>query len=78
MQLPVIKKLITEPLDVLKLAEQALMEGKKPPITIEGKDEGDQLTNLLGAIAVKEEMMRGVSERDALRAFAQRVRDVIQ
>jgi hypothetical protein len=64
--------------DELKKAEEALVNEEELPFEVPGEDEGEQMTHLLGAIWVAEQMMEGVSSRDALRAFSQRVRNSIQ
>jgi hypothetical protein len=78
MQLPVIKSLAeTYTLQQLQAAENALYEEQKPEILIEGKDEGEQLTHVLAAIAILEEVAKGVELRMAIRNYTQRVRNSI-
>lgn len=77
MQLPAVRKLLTYSHEELKAAETALMDGKPLPMEVEGHDEGEQLTHLLGAIWIKEQVAGGMDEKEALRAFASRVRDSI-
>jgi hypothetical protein len=78
MQLPVIKSLAeTYTLQQLQAAENALYEEQKPEILIEGKDEGEQLTHALAAIAILEEVAKGVELRMAIRNYTQRVRNSI-
>lgn len=75
MKLPVIKQLSEQQtLDALRKAEENLLETGDPGIAVDGEDEGEQLTHLLGAIWVLEQMEQGVPARDALRAFALKVR----
>lgn len=79
MQIPVIKKLSeTYTIEQLKAAEDALLNEQKPSIEVEGKDEGEQLTHVLAAIDILEDMAKnGVDARTALRNYTQRVRNSI-
>ncbi len=75
MKLPVIKQLSEQyTLDILRKAEEDLLETGTSGIVVDGDDEGEQLTHILGAIWVLEQIEQGVPARDALRAFAQKVR----
>lgn len=67
----------TYDLDTLNKAVEAMENEQTPDIEVNGADEGDQLSNLLGAIEIKEAIANGESERDALRAFSGRVRDIL-
>jgi len=65
-------------LEELMQAEEALLEEQTPSITIEGKDEGEQLTHVIGAIWCKEEITRtGCDTRTAVRNYTQKVRNSI-
>ena len=78
MKIPAIKKaveLFTS--EQLREAEQALYEEQTPVISIEGDDEGEQLTHVLAALEIKENMAKGRDFKDALRAYTQRVRNSI-
>jgi len=79
MKLPVIKFLAeNQSLEALKEAEQHLMNAETLNIEVEGADEGEQLTHILGAIEVLENIQKdNVSLTLALRNFAQRVRKSI-
>ena len=79
MKIPAIKKLIeTQNLEALKSAEEALMNELQVPIEIEGEDEGEQLTHVLAAIWIKEEMLKNQTEfAQALRLYTARVRKSI-
>ncbi len=78
MKLPVIRNLAEQhSLDALHEAENALLEEETPSFEVGGDDEGEQLTHLLGAIWIREQMAAGMEFKDAFRAFAQRVRDSI-
>lgn len=78
MKLPVIRSLAEQhSLDELHAAENAILEEEKPAFEVGGEDEGEQLTHLLGAIWIREQMAAGMDFKEAFRAFAQRVRDSI-
>ena len=78
MQLPVIKHLAeTYTIEQLRAAENCFYEEQQPAIKIEGKDEGEQLTHTLAAIAILEEVQKGVDLRTAIRNYTQRVRNSI-
>jgi hypothetical protein len=76
MKIPVIKQ-ITElyTIDQLKIAEENLLNGNALGISVEGSDEGEQLTHILAAIFIKEYMLQhGNDYPSALRAYSQKVR----
>ena len=79
MKLPVIKHLVeTYSRDELQLAEQNLLDEMPISIEVEGKDEGEQLTHILGAIDVLERVkLENKDKSTALREFFQRVRNSI-
>jgi len=65
-------------LETLRNAEEALLEEQEAVITVAGGDEGEQLTNLSGAIWVKEQMeQNGTALKTEVRNFTQRVRNSI-
>ena len=78
MKLPVIRNLagLHNEADLLA-AEAALLEGEPLPFEVEGVDEGEQYTHILGALDVVRAKAAGQDERDALRAFGLRVRNSI-
>jgi hypothetical protein len=79
MKLPVIKQL-TESYSVedLKLAEEAILNEETPSISIDGEDEGEQLTHCMAAIWIKNEMQeKKLDFRNAMRAYTNRVRKSI-
>jgi hypothetical protein len=79
MKIPAIKKLVEthSVFDLLK-AETQLMEGKLPSIEIEGSDEGEQLTHVIAAMWIIEEMKNNnVDFKDALREYTKKVRESI-
>ncbi len=79
MKLPVIRHLAeTFSIDQLREAEDCLLNEKNPAIAIEGDDEGEMLTHVLGAIDILEDMQKSGSDfRTALRNYTQRVRNSI-
>lgn len=77
MKIPAIKALLEHDIDTLRKAEAAIEEGETPEIEVGGVDEGDQLTNVFGAIWIKEQIEKGTEEKEALRAFTKKVRNSI-
>jgi hypothetical protein len=77
MKIPVIKKLLEQDMELLRRLEEQIAEGETPEIVVEGDDEGEQLTHVFGAIWIKEQMAAGMEEREAMRAFSQKVRNSI-
>ena len=79
MQLPIIKHLAeTYTIEQLRSAESAILEEMKPEIPVEGKDEGEQLTHVLAAIEIHNDMQKNnIDFRTALRNYTQRVRNSI-
>ena len=78
MKLPVIRPLAAAHTEAeLLAAEVALLEGDALPFPVEGVDEGEQYTHILGALDVVRAVAAGQDEREALRAFGQRVRNSI-
>jgi len=79
MKIPSIKKIAESySLDDLRRAELALLEERNLDIEIEGSDEGEQLTHIIAAVEIKEQMEKdGVPFPKALRNYTQRVRNSI-
>lgn len=79
MQIPVIKTLVEKySLEQLQAAEEAIMEEQNPEIEIEGNDEGEQLTHVIAAIWVKNEMEKeGIPVGKAVRNYTVKVRNSI-
>ncbi|MFN5371152.1 MAG: DUF6952 family protein [Bacteroidia bacterium] len=79
MKLPVIRSLAEKhTIEELKFAESSILNEEKPPFEVPGDDEGEQLTHVISAIAIKEDMAaNGVELRVALRNYAERVRKSI-
>jgi len=76
MKVNVIKKLAeTESVEHLKLAEEAILNGEPLSISVDGEDEGEQLTHVSAALWVKEYSEKEqVDIKDAVRKYTQRVR----
>ncbi|MGD1844874.1 MAG: hypothetical protein ACFB10_05720 [Salibacteraceae bacterium] len=79
MKIPAIKKLVeTANLSELKTAEAALLEELTPAIEVGGEDEGEQLTHVLAAIYILEEVeAKQIDVKVALRDYIGRVRSSI-
>jgi hypothetical protein len=79
MKVPAIKKLIASyPLTELLNAEVQLLEGEPITIEVEGDDEGEQLTHIIAAIWIMEEMKnRNIDFQESLRAYTKKVRESI-
>lgn len=79
MQIPIIKKIAEKYTEAeLKKAEEALLEELTLEIEIEGKDEGEQLTHIMAALWVKEEMEKnGLPVGKAVRNYTIKVRNSI-
>ena len=79
MKLPVIKQLVElYTLEQLQQAEVQLLNEQPIAIQVDGDDEGEQLTHILGAIDVLERVKNENKDKStALREFFQRVRNSI-
>jgi hypothetical protein len=79
MKIPAIKKLIERyPMVELLNAEIQLLEGEPAGIEVEGEDEGEQLTHIIAAIWIMEEMKnKSVDFQESLRAYTKKVRESI-
>jgi hypothetical protein len=79
MKIAAIKKLVENySIEELKLAEQSIENGENPLITVEGDDEGEQFTHILGAIDILQRIKdEGKETSVALREFTQRVRSCL-
>ncbi len=65
-------------IEQMQTAENELLEEQPLSITIEGKDEGEQLTHILAAIFCKHEMQKeNININQAIRLYSQRVRGSI-
>jgi len=79
MKLPVIKQLVTDhSLDELVAAEEAILEEQTPTIKVDGEDEGEQLTHVMAAVWVKNEMEKvDIPLNKAVRNYTVKVRNSI-
>ena len=79
MQLPEIKRLSElYALEQLIAAEEALCNEAETEIEVNGRDAGEQLTHVLAAIDIKNDMAINKSDlRTAIRNYTQRVRNSI-
>ncbi len=79
MKMPVIKNLAQSfTIEDLETAEERLPNGEELPFVVGGDDEGEQLTHILSAIAIKKEIQNGKEFNTAFREFAAKVRGLIQ
>ncbi|GAA4439287.1 hypothetical protein GCM10023188_35570 [Pontibacter saemangeumensis] len=76
MKIPAIKKLVENSnMEELMAAEAAIVDEQQPAIEVEGEDEGEQLTHVLAAVWILNEMEdNGTDFKSALRAYTQKVR----
>ncbi|WP_242921865.1 DUF6952 family protein [Pontibacter liquoris] len=76
MKVPVIKTLVeTQNLEALVAAEEAILEEQTPEITVEGADEGEQLTHVMAAIWILNHMQdHNTDFKTALREYTKKVR----
>ena len=76
MNISAIKKLVeSHDLVTLQQLQNELEEEKELSHEVEGEDEGEKLTHLLGAIWIKEQMFEKASDfKTELRNFTSRVR----
>lgn len=80
MKIPAIKQLVEQyNIDQLNEAEEALLEEQQPSVEVPGDDEGEQLTHVIAAKWVINEMEEnGTDFKKAVRAYSQKVRDSIR
>ncbi|MFN6943844.1 MAG: DUF6952 family protein [Cytophagaceae bacterium] len=79
MKIPAIKKLVEtcNSKDLIQ-AENDLVEGKDLAIEVEGGDEGEQLTHIIAALWIMDEMRsRSIDFKEALREYTKKVRESI-
>ena len=76
MKIPVIKSLVEKySLDELSSAEDSIMNEENPKIQVEGEDEGEQLTHVLAAKFIIEQIASlGLDFPTALREYTKKVR----
>ena len=79
MKIPAIKKLVESvSVEQLTEAETALLNEEALPFEVEGSDEGEQLTHIMAAIYILNQMNdTGVDFKTALREYTQKVRESI-
>ncbi|HYG38170.1 MAG TPA: hypothetical protein VD908_06105 [Cytophagales bacterium] len=79
MKIPVIKKLVEiESNENLLKAEEALLNEESLEITVEGDDEGEQLTHIIAARWIQEKMKEdNMDFKAALREYTKKVRESI-
>jgi hypothetical protein len=79
MKIPIIKKLVEiESYDNLQRAEEAILNGEKLDIEVDGDDEGEQLTHVIAAMWIQEKMKEeGFDFKTALREYTKKVRESI-
>jgi hypothetical protein len=77
--IPSIKKLVEQiALSELRAAEEAILEEQTPGIDVPGEDEGEQLTHVIAAIWIKEDMeSTGRELKESLREYTKKVRKSI-
>jgi hypothetical protein len=76
MKIPAIKKLVESyDLHQLMAAEEAIVDEKQPEIEVEGADEGEQLTHVLAAVWILNDMNDNGNEfKVSLREYTKKVR----
>jgi len=76
MKIPAIKKLVESyTLRELMAAEEAIVDEQQPAIEIEGDDEGEQLTHVLAAVWILNDMEdNGNDFKTSLREYTKKVR----
>lgn len=79
MKIPEIKKLVLNySLDLLDEAEISIINEETPEIEIGGEDDGEQLTHILAAKFIIEDMQNTGSDfKTALRKYTEKVRNSI-
>lgn len=76
MKIPTIKKLVeTYTIENLMAAEEAIVEEQPLVIEVEGEDEGEQLTHILAAVWILNNMHHANTDfKTALREYTKKVR----
>lgn len=80
MKIPAIKKLVESnyTLEQLDEAEQAIINEEQSTIHVEGDDDGEQLTHIIAAKWIIENMLdTGNDFKTSLRSYTQKVRNSI-
>lgn len=80
MKIPAIKKLVeaNHSFEELEAAETAIINEQTPTIEVEGADDGEQLTHVMAAKWIKQEMGNTQCDfKTALRKYTEKVRGSI-
>jgi hypothetical protein len=79
MKIPAVKQLVeTYPVEVLRKAEDDLVEERALEIEVIGEDEGEKLTHIYAAIFILDKMQQdGLDFKTALREYTKKVRESI-
>lgn len=79
MKIPAIKKLVeSASMEELVAAEEEIVDQERCTLSVDGEDEGEQLTHVIAAIYIKDQMdKRGCDFKTALREYTQKVRESI-
>jgi hypothetical protein len=79
MKIPAIKQLVESyTIEELVKAEEALLEEQPLAIEVDGNDEGEQLTHVMAAIWILQDMEKtGQDFKTSLRSYTQKVRNSI-
>jgi hypothetical protein len=79
MKIPAIKKLVEScSVEQLQQAENELYDEQLPSVEVEGEDEGEQLTHIIAALWIKNDMAEnGTDLKTSLRTYTQKVRKSI-
>ncbi|MEW6057854.1 MAG: hypothetical protein AB1540_14700 [Bdellovibrionota bacterium] len=79
MMVNVVKELVARHSKAELEKAASLFESRRENLLgVEGKDDGEKLSNLLAAIEIRSQVDQGASVNDALRAFSQRIRSVLK
>lgn len=79
MKIPAIKKLVESvSIEDLMAAEEEIVDQERCTLAVDGDDEGEQLTHVIAAIYIKDQMeKRGCDFKTALREYTKKVRESI-
>ena len=79
MKIPAVKQLVeTYPVEVLRKAEDDLVEERPLEIEVIGEDEGEKLTHIYAAIFILDKMQQeNLDFKTALREYTKKVRESI-
>ncbi len=76
MKIPVIKELVeTQTVEALTAAEEAIINEETPAFEVKGQDEGEQLTHVMAAIWILNNMQDQQADfKTSLREYTKKVR----